>query len=97
VLAVLQQTIIEEHSSWGMLTIKKDDRMAKQIVQLKEVDGAEIISLMDNSIDFLSTIGREETQQVRKWVKESKGGDWVKEHFLLPVAEHGFSMLIRIF
>jgi 7,8-dihydropterin-6-yl-methyl-4-(beta-D-ribofuranosyl)aminobenzene 5'-phosphate synthase len=71
--------------------------MSKQIVQLKEADGAEIISLMDNSIDFLSTIGREEVQNVRKWVKESKGKDWTKEHFLLPVAEHGFSMLIRTF
>jgi 7,8-dihydropterin-6-yl-methyl-4-(beta-D-ribofuranosyl)aminobenzene 5'-phosphate synthase len=76
--------------------IKKGYRTPRQIVQLKEVDGAEIISLMDNSVDFLSTIEREEVQQVRKWVKESKGDDWIKEHFLLPVAEHGFSMLIRL-
>jgi 7,8-dihydropterin-6-yl-methyl-4-(beta-D-ribofuranosyl)aminobenzene 5'-phosphate synthase len=77
--------------------LKKGGGMSKQIVQFKEVDGAEIISLMDNSIDFLSTLGREEVQQVRRWVKERKGEDWTKEHFLLPVAEHGFSMLIRIF
>jgi 7,8-dihydropterin-6-yl-methyl-4-(beta-D-ribofuranosyl)aminobenzene 5'-phosphate synthase len=71
--------------------------MSKQIAQLKEVDRAEILSLMDNSIDFQSTIEREEVQQVRKWVKERKGEDWTKEHFLPPMAEHGFSMLIRIF
>jgi len=52
---------------------------------------------MDNSADFLSTIEWEEAQQVRKWVKESKGEEWIKEHFLLPVAEHGFSMLVRLF
>jgi 7,8-dihydropterin-6-yl-methyl-4-(beta-D-ribofuranosyl)aminobenzene 5'-phosphate synthase len=77
--------------------IKKGDRTPRQIVQLKEVDGAELISLMDNSVDFLSTIERKEVQQVRKWVKESKGEEWTREHFLLPVAEHGFSMLIRLF
>jgi 7,8-dihydropterin-6-yl-methyl-4-(beta-D-ribofuranosyl)aminobenzene 5'-phosphate synthase len=75
---------------------KKDDRTPKQIVPFKEVDGAEIISLMDNSVDFLSTIEREEAQQVRKWVKESRGEDWIKEHFRLPMAEHGFSMLVRV-
>jgi 7,8-dihydropterin-6-yl-methyl-4-(beta-D-ribofuranosyl)aminobenzene 5'-phosphate synthase len=61
------------------------------------VDGVEITSLMDNSVDFLSTIEKKEVQQVRKWVKESKGEDWTKEHFLLPVAEHGFSVLVRTF
>jgi len=75
----------------------KEDRTPKQIVQLKEVDGVEMISLIDNSVDFLSTIERKEAQQARKWVKESKGEDWTKEHFLLPVAEHGFSVLVRTF
>jgi hypothetical protein len=41
--------------------------------QLREVDWVEIISLMDNSADFLSTIAREEVQQARKWVKERMG------------------------
>jgi 7,8-dihydropterin-6-yl-methyl-4-(beta-D-ribofuranosyl)aminobenzene 5'-phosphate synthase len=76
---------------------KKGDGMSKQIVELKEVDGAEIISLMDNSIDFLSTIRKKEVQQVRKWMKESKGEDWIREHLIGPMAEHGFSMLIRTF
>jgi len=68
-----------------------------QAAQLREVDSVEIISLIDNSVDFLSTIEREEVQQVRKWVKERKGEKWTKEHFRLPLAEHGFSMLVRIF
>ena len=59
--------------------IKKGDRTPRQIVQLREVDGAELISLIDNSVDFLSTIEREEAQQVRKWVKESKGEEWARE------------------
>ena len=77
--------------------IKKADITLIQAVQLKEVDGVEITSLMDNSVDFLSTIGRKEVLQVRKWVKESKGEDWMKKHFRLPMAEHGFSMLVRLF
>lgn len=97
VSAVQQRTIIEEHSNQRILMVTKADAPLKRVVQLKEVDGIEIISLMDNSVDFLSTIEREEAQQVRKWVKESKGEDWMKKHFRLPMAEHGFSMLIRIF
>lgn len=68
-----------------------------QAVPLKEIEGAEIISLMDNSVDFLSTIEVEEVQQVRKWVEEKKGKEWAKKHFRLPMAEHGFSMLVRVF
>jgi len=67
-----------------------------QTLPLREVDGVEIISLIDNSVDFLSTIEREEAQQVREWVKDRKGEDWIREHFRLPMAEHGFSMLVRV-
>jgi 7,8-dihydropterin-6-yl-methyl-4-(beta-D-ribofuranosyl)aminobenzene 5'-phosphate synthase len=73
------------------------NRTPDQTVPLREVDGVEIISLMDNSVDFLSTIGREEVRQVRNWIKERQGEKWTKEHFRLPIAEHGFSMLIRVF
>jgi 7,8-dihydropterin-6-yl-methyl-4-(beta-D-ribofuranosyl)aminobenzene 5'-phosphate synthase len=66
-------------------------------VTLREVDGVEIISLVDNSVDFLSTIEKEEVQQVRKWVEERKGAEWTEQHFRLPIAEHGFSMLVRVF
>ena len=47
-------------------------------------------------MDFLSSIERE-VQQVREWVKEHKGAKWTKEHFRLPMAEHGFSMIIHVF
>jgi len=71
--------------------------LATKIVELREVDRAEVISLIDNSIDFISTIQREEVQQVRKWMKERMGEKWVAEHFSSPLAEHGFSVLIRVF
>ena len=70
--------------------------MASQTI-LKEVDGLEMISLADNTVDFLSTIVKKEAKQVREWVKERMGEDWAKKHFRLPFAEHGFSMLIRVF
>ncbi len=65
-------------------------------IGLKEVDGVEILSLADNSVDFLSTIVKKEAKQVREWVKERMGEEWVKKHFRLPFAEHGFSVLIRV-
>jgi 7,8-dihydropterin-6-yl-methyl-4-(beta-D-ribofuranosyl)aminobenzene 5'-phosphate synthase len=71
--------------------------MDKPLVALKEVDGAEIISLMDNSLDVLSTIEKAEVRQVRDWIRERKGEKWVKAHFRLPIAEHGLSFLIRVF
>jgi len=64
---------------------------------LKEVDSVEIVSLIDNSIDFLSSIEKKGVQHVREWVKERRGDEWFKEHFRPPMAEHGFSMLIRVF
>jgi 7,8-dihydropterin-6-yl-methyl-4-(beta-D-ribofuranosyl)aminobenzene 5'-phosphate synthase len=75
---------------------KTSQKLAHNIA-LREVDSAEIISLMDNSVDFLSTIEKEEVKQVRKWVTERRGAKWVAEHFRSPIAEHGFSLLIRIF
>ncbi len=70
--------------------------MASQI-SLKEVDSVEIISLADNTVDFISTIKKKEAKQVREWVKERMGEEWAKKHFRLPFAEHGFSMLIKVF
>jgi len=57
----------------------------------------EIISLVDNFVDFLSTIEKEEIQQVRKWVEERKGGQRTNQHFRPPIAGLGFSMLVRVF
>jgi len=66
-------------------------------VTLNEVDGVEIVSLVDNTVDFLSTTERKEVHQVREWIKNRMSEEWVKKHFRLPVAEHGFSMLIKVF
>jgi len=76
--------------------MNETDRISDKKVSLKAVDGAEIVSLMDNSVDFLSTVEREEVQQVRMWVEERKGKEWTRERFRLPIAEHGFSLLIRV-
>jgi metal-dependent hydrolase (beta-lactamase superfamily II) len=65
-------------------------------VKIEEVDGLEIISLVDNSVDFLSTIDRKEAQSFRQWTKKRYGEEWVRTHPELPVAEHGFSVLIRV-
>lgn len=62
-----------------------------------EVDSVEIVSLADNTVDFLSTIERKEVHQVREWVKNRMGEEWAKKHFRLPFAEHGYSMLIKVF
>ena len=61
-----------------------------------EVDGLEVISLVDNSVDFLSTIDKKEAQSFRQWTKKRHGEEWTRTHSQLPLAEHGFSMLIRV-
>jgi 7,8-dihydropterin-6-yl-methyl-4-(beta-D-ribofuranosyl)aminobenzene 5'-phosphate synthase len=66
-------------------------------VSLVEVDSVEVICLMDNSADFISSIGRREAQNVRSWVAKRMGEDWIKTSFRLPIAEHGLSMLVRVF
>ena len=63
---------------------------------IAEVDGLEVLSLVDNSVDFLSTIERKEVQSFRQWTKKRHGEEWTRTHSKLPLAEHGFSMLIRI-
>lgn len=59
-----------------------------QVLGLREADKVEIISLMDNSADFLSSPKREEVKCFRDWVKRPKSH---------PIAEHGLSMLVRVF
>ena len=65
--------------------------------KIAEVDGLEVFSLVDNSVDFLSTIDRKEAQSFRQWTKKRHGQEWTRIHSQLPFAEHGFSMLIRVF
>jgi 7,8-dihydropterin-6-yl-methyl-4-(beta-D-ribofuranosyl)aminobenzene 5'-phosphate synthase len=57
-------------------------------VSLKNASRVEIVSLMDNSADFLSSPTRKEAHGF--W-------QWNRSHKEMPIAEHGFSMLIRVF
>jgi 7,8-dihydropterin-6-yl-methyl-4-(beta-D-ribofuranosyl)aminobenzene 5'-phosphate synthase len=62
-------------------------------VPIREVDRVEIISLVDNSLDYLSSVDNERVQGFWKWAKVKTGS----EGALLPLVEHGFSMLVRVF
>ena len=61
--------------------------LTAKAVSLKEASKLEIISLMDNTVDFLSSNTRKEVQTFQH------SSHW---HTGLPVAENGFSMLIRV-
>jgi len=65
--------------------------------EVKEADGVEILSLVDNSVDFLSAVNKACAQTFRQWKREREGKEWGKTHMDLPFAEHGFSVLIRVF
>ena len=64
--------------------------------QIAEVDGLEVISLVDNSADFLSTVDGKYAQSFRQWTKKRYGEEWARTHSQLPIAEHGFSVLVRV-
>jgi 7,8-dihydropterin-6-yl-methyl-4-(beta-D-ribofuranosyl)aminobenzene 5'-phosphate synthase len=68
--------------------IEENNDMLPQGLELREAESVEIISLMDNSLDYLSTIQRIEVKNFR---------EWTKRHFILPIAEHGFSMLVQVY
>lgn len=67
-----------------------------QTLKIREVDGVEILSLVDNSVDFLSTVDKESVQSFGQWTKERHGQEWARTHSQLPLAQHGFSMLVRV-
>ncbi len=69
--------------------------MSSQIA-IKKVESVEITSLVDNAVDFMSTIAKKEVKHVREWVNDRMDKEWVKKHFQLPFAEKGFSVLIRV-
>ncbi|MEM3571301.1 MAG: hypothetical protein QW589_05165 [Candidatus Bathyarchaeia archaeon] len=83
----LQQSTIEELCKNGAKMSMKNEKLA-QSLKLKEAEALEIISLMDNSIDYLSTTQRKSVKNFKEWTNKS---------FCLLTAEHGFSMLIRVF
>lgn len=64
--------------------------------KVKEADAAEIISIVDNSVDFLSAVDKWQVQPFRKWTRERYGREWARTRTQLPCGEHGFSMLIRV-
>ena len=72
-----------------------NEKQINQEFKIKEVDAAEIISLVDNSVDFLSAVDKRQVQPFRQWTRERYGQEWDSIH--LPHGEHGFSMLIRVF
>jgi 7,8-dihydropterin-6-yl-methyl-4-(beta-D-ribofuranosyl)aminobenzene 5'-phosphate synthase len=63
----------------------------------KEVSKVEIISLMDNVVDFTSSSRNSVVKTLWKWLREKHGETYAQMHKLMPIAEHGFSMLIRVF
>ena len=52
---------------------------------------------MDNAVDFLSSNNKKEVQPLKQWTKERYGEEWAQTHTQIPFAEHGFSMLVRVF
>ena len=73
------------------------EKSVNQEFKVKEADGTELLSLVDNSVDFLSAVNKPQVQSFRQWKRERDGKEWGKTHMDLPFAEHGFSMLIRVF
>ncbi|MGB9842424.1 MAG: hypothetical protein ACPLKZ_06880, partial [Candidatus Bathyarchaeales archaeon] len=65
--------------------------------ELKEAETVEIISLVDNTVDFLSHVDKQQVKPFRQWTKEKYGQKWAETHAQLPFGEHGFALLIRIF
>jgi 7,8-dihydropterin-6-yl-methyl-4-(beta-D-ribofuranosyl)aminobenzene 5'-phosphate synthase len=68
-----------------------------ETADLKEASKLEIVSLIDNNVDFLSSNARKEVQSLWHWTQEHYGPGWASEHKELPFAEHGFSIHVRIF
>ena len=73
------------------------DAAKETSIKPKEADAVEVLSLVDNSVDFLSAINKRQVQSFRQWTREYDGQEWGKKDVQLPFAEHGFSMLIRVF
>ena len=68
-----------------------------QEFKVREAATVEILSLIDSSVDFQSTVNKQQVQSLRQWTRERYGQEWTRTHTQLPIAEHGFSMLIRVF
>jgi 7,8-dihydropterin-6-yl-methyl-4-(beta-D-ribofuranosyl)aminobenzene 5'-phosphate synthase len=73
------------------------EKPANKEFKIKEASNVEILSLVDNSVDFLSTISHKQVQSFGQWARERYGQEWLSTHTQFPFAEHGFSMLVRVF
>jgi 7,8-dihydropterin-6-yl-methyl-4-(beta-D-ribofuranosyl)aminobenzene 5'-phosphate synthase len=73
------------------------DSTSEMPIKPKEADAVEILSLVDNSVDFLSTIDKKEAQSLRQWTRERYSAEWNRTHTQGPIAEHGFSIFVRVF
>jgi len=65
--------------------------------KLGEVDRVEITSLVDNTVDFLSSVSHKNARPFGQWIRERHSQERMRTHTEFPRAEHGFSMLIRVF
>ena len=64
--------------------------------KVEEADSVEILSLVDNSVDFMSAANNLQVHSLRQWKREHNNKENAT-HAGLPFAEHGFSVLIRVF
>jgi 7,8-dihydropterin-6-yl-methyl-4-(beta-D-ribofuranosyl)aminobenzene 5'-phosphate synthase len=65
--------------------------------KIREASAVEVLSLVDNSIDFVSTTSHKLAKPFRQWTRERYGQEWLNTHTQTPIAEHGFSMLIKVY
>ena len=65
-----------------------------QEVKLRGVDRVEVVSLVDNSVDLLSASGHPCVKSFWQWTKHKEGQS---SRSRLPLAEHGFSMYVKVF
>lgn len=70
--------------------------MSVKSVSLREAESLEVICLMDNCVDFMSSISRREVQGTLSWVAKHMGREWFERNFRPPIAEHGLSMLVTV-
>ncbi|MCW4025157.1 MAG: MBL fold metallo-hydrolase [Candidatus Bathyarchaeota archaeon] len=61
-------------------------------IQIRAARKIEIVSLVDNSVDLLSANDKKQVLTYRRWNTASR-----KEGAQLPMGEHGFALLIKIY
>jgi 7,8-dihydropterin-6-yl-methyl-4-(beta-D-ribofuranosyl)aminobenzene 5'-phosphate synthase len=71
--------------------------IAVEAPTFKETSKIELVSLMDNTVDNTSSTRNPNVKTLWKWLREKYGEEYAQTHKPLPIAEHGFSMLIRVF